>query len=149
MSARTPTTEQLIRPKTAAEWQRIAETLAASGTNWRDIANELAAEVTRLHDEIDRLQGGASKEPLASHADWTHPLYPLWIELGLDDLTGLVAAWHEVIEHRCPKCNGALVADVYVAPMVVCPDCQLCFEARDGHFAIDTVDRAMERGPDA
>ena len=46
-----------------------------------------------------------------SHADWTHPLYPLWIEMGLDD-------------------NA---------------DDGLCFIVGDGHFAIDTLERAIDR----
>ena len=142
MSARTPIPADVIGSGTA-----LSEPL-----DWQQIANEMAAEVIRLRAEVDRLselQRGGGKAPLESKADWTHPLYPLWVELGLDDLTGLVAAWHEGIEKRCPKCTGALFADVYTAPMVVCPDCQLCYIASDGHFAIDTVERAMERGPDA
>jgi hypothetical protein len=131
---RTPTTEQLIRPT------------EEGFPGWEAIAQELAGEVTRLRSEIDRLKGGDGKEPLASKADWTHPLYPVWVALGLDDIHVLVAAWHEVRDGRCPKCQGSVESAEYAD--AVCDPCQLVYYATDGHFAIDTVERAMDRGPD-
>lgn len=130
----TPTTEQLIRPSTVEEWQTIA--------------NELAAEVTRLHKEIDRLKGGDAEAPLHSHADWTHPLYKLWIEMGLDDVPTLQKAWGAVFEGACPKCEASLDSGPY-EPFRECRDCGLCFIATKGSFALDTIERADERGPDA
>ncbi len=132
---RTPTTEQLIRP------------IEEGFPGWEAIAQELAAEVNRLRSEIDRLKGGGNA-PLHSHADWTHPLYALWIELGLDDNAKLQAAWNAAFAGRCPKCDDALALGPY-DPFQQCPGCQLCYIAGDGHFAIDTLERAIDRGPDA
>jgi hypothetical protein len=135
VSTRTPTTEQLIRP------------IDEGFPGWEEIAKELAFEVTRLRSEIDRLKGGG-KAPLHSHADWTHPLYPLWIEMGLDDNAKLEAAWNAVFADRCPKCEGTLEDGPY-DPFKQCADDGLCFIVGDGHFAIDTLERAQERGPDS
>ncbi len=131
------TTDAIIAPSTVEEWQTIA--------------NELAAEVTRLHDEIDRLRGGEHKVPLISRADWTHPLYPLWIEMGLDDIAVLQEAWRAVfVRRQCLKCEGALAEHVVDADALGgCLDCGLLYYVRDGHFGIDTIERAQERGPDA
>lgn len=97
----------------------------------------------------EQLQRGGGKAPLASHADWTHPLYPLWVELHLDDVTGLAGAWTSVaMRAECAKCLGPLHDGPY-PPFTMCDECQLCFEVRDGHFALDTLERAMDRGPDA
>jgi hypothetical protein len=133
VSARTPTTAPVITPSTVEEWQ--------------EIANTLAAEVTRLHAEIDRLKGGASVEPLTSNADWTHPLYAEWVMHGWDNIEKLHDAWHAVILGHCPVCGERLRPGPY-APFKTC-DCGLCFAASDRHFLFDTVERAMDLGPDA
>jgi hypothetical protein len=135
---RTTTTEPVIGNTDPALMEPI---------NWRAIADELAGEVTRLRMEIDRLQGGASKEPLESKADWTHPLYPLWVELHLDDIEKLRIAWNFVArQNHCWKCDSPLLP---LHGGATCEDCALVYYASDGHFAIDTVERAMDRGPDA
>ncbi len=138
----TPTTEQLIRPT------------EEGFPGWEAIAQELAGEVTRLRAEIDRLKVGDNKAPLASKADWTHPLYALWVEMGLDNLSNLEEAWAQVRygnkeRGRCPKCDGdePLTEGPY-APFRQCLDCQVCYIASDHHFALDTLERAQERGPD-
>ena len=134
---RSPTTEQLIRPT------------EEGFPGWEAIAQELAGEVTRLRSEIDRLKGGDSQGPLESKADWTHPLYERWVEMGLDDLGKLREAWTLIwVSNECPACRADLTKGPY-APFVQCELCQLCFIATDKHFAIDTLERAQERGPDA
>jgi len=118
--------------------------------DWQQIANEMAAEVIRLRAEVDRLselQRGGGKAPLASHADWTHPLYPIWVGLGLDELPKLHAAWDLVRREFCPKCEGCLNPGPY-GLFWQCDDCQLCYIASDGQFAIDTLERTLNRGPD-
>jgi len=147
----TPTTEQLIRPSaevdpTFADADAFKPDTGFPG--WEVIAHELADEVKRLRAEIDRLQGGAGEAPLESKADWTHPLYQMWIEMGLDDIGQLDLAWGTVVRGECAKCAGPLTDGPYT-PFKTCPDCQLCFIASKGHFAIDTLERAQERGPDA
>jgi hypothetical protein len=139
-SARTPIPADVIGSGTA-----LSEPL-----DWQQIANEMAAEVIRLRAEVDRLsdlQRGGGKEPLESKADWTHPLYPLWIELHLDDIEKLRIAW-DFVAHRnhCWKCDSPLLP-LYGG--AACEDCALVYYASDGHFALDTVERAMDRGPDA
>jgi hypothetical protein len=141
VTARTPTTEQLIRPT------------EDGFPGWESIAQELAGEVTRLRSEIDRLKGGDQKAPLESKADWTHPLYREWVEMHLDDLDNLRQAWGLVVDvhygvGECPKCAGPLTEGPY-APFRQCLDDGLCFAATNGHFALDTIERAQDRGPDA
>lgn len=127
-----------------------SDTALTEPLDWQQIANEMAAEVIRLRAEVDRLselQRGGGKAPLASHADWTHPLYKLWIEMGLDDLEKLHAAWFAVTHDVCPQCEGHLARGPY-EPFQNCADCQLCFIAGPGTFALDTLERAIDRGPD-
>ena len=130
-----PTTAELIRP-------------TEGFPGWEAIAQELAGEVTRLRSEIDQLKTGDSKAPLTSKADWTHPLYKTWVELGFDDLGTLADAWTEVARGSCPKCDLPLLSGPY-APFQQCLDCQLCFIAGDRSFTLDTIERAQDRGPDA
>lgn len=129
------TTEQVIRPT------------EEGFPGWEAIAHQLAGEVTRLRLEIDRLKGGPSQQPLQSKADWTHPLYPLWVELHLDDIEKLRIAW-DFVAHRnhCWKCDSPLLP-LYGG--AACEDCALVYYASDGHFALDTVERAQDRGADA
>lgn len=135
-------------PETLEDWRELARYNA-------QIADTLATEVNRLRSEIDRLKGGDSKAPIESKADWTHPLYKLWVELRLDVLENLEEAWAQVRygnkeRGRCPKCDSdePLTEGPY-APFRQCSDCQLCFIASDRHFALDTIERAQDRGPDA
>ena len=88
--------------------------------------------------------------PIASKADWTHPLYPLWIELGLDDIAVLQDAWRTVfVRRQCFKCGVGLAERVVdMNALGGCFDCGLLWYVADGHFGIDTIDRAQERGPD-
>lgn len=116
---------------------------------WQEIAATLAAEVLRLHDEIDRLNGGGdAKAPLSSHADEGHPLWPLWVGLHLDELDRLGKVWRGVLDGWCPRCGLELVPGPY-PPFQMCEDDNLCFIASDGHFALDEIDRARDRGPDS
>lgn len=133
----TPTSEQLIRPT------------EEGFPGWESIAQELAGEVTRLRAEVDRLKKGDSNAPIASKADWTHPLFGLWVELGLDNLPGLIAAWEAVQMNFCPKCNTPM------EPFMdgnACHDCGLLWvlylAGKHGSLGLDTIERAQERGPD-
>lgn len=142
MVARTPTTAPIIGN---------SDTALTEPLDWQQIANEMAAEVIRLRAEVDRLselQRGGGKSPLESKADWTHPLYETWVEMGLDEVGTLADAWAEVGRGSCPKCDLPLLSGPY-EPFQQCLDCQLCYIASDGHFALDTIERAQERGPDA
>jgi hypothetical protein len=133
----TPTTEPIIRPDAEL-------TIEA----WQTIANELASEVTRLHQEIDRLKGGDAKAPMISRADHGHPLWETWVELDLDDVWHLADAHATVLHGDCPKCKGKLAPGPY-GDFQMCEDDNLCFIAGHGSFALDEIDRARDRGPDA
>jgi hypothetical protein len=145
MTPRTTIPAEVIRPEEL-------ETLRQRERDYLVVLRDLDAEVVRLRAEVDRLTklgGTQALAPLASKADHTHPLFPLWVELNLDNMPGLLTAWETVQEHRCPKC-GAELEDFMDGN--ACHDCGLLWilytAGKHGSLAIDTIERAQERGPD-
>lgn len=116
--------------------------------------DRLIAEIDRLHGEVERLSkialtatSGGAPILLPGRGDIGHPMYRRWVELGLDDQAMLTLAWEAVTADRCVMCDGPLVAGPH-KPLKTCDACQMCWLATDGRFAIDTLDRAIDRGAD-
>lgn len=133
MSARTPIRGWLIRLLCRLGWsgRRLYP------ANPTLVCNDCGQRV-RYIDRMGEWQGPARLQPCGHRSDYHG-----------DASWALQSAWLSLVDLRlCPKC-GETVLDGPFAPFIQCLDDGLCFIATDGHFALDTIERAQERGPDA